>query len=487
MSSPIALLAVLLPVLGGGVLPFLPGHRAAARGVILAAAGCFGLCCALPWEAPGAGWLAPDHLGIALAILTSFTGLTTACFSAGYIDRECAAGRMGRGAARLYHGAFPFLLGALIAALLSDNIGLTWIAVEAATIAGVLVVGLPATAEAIEASWKYFILCGVAIALSLFGTIILYVAAVPALGEGAAAMRWSALATAAPRANGALLNLAFVFLLIGYGTKAGLAPLHGWLADAHAEGPTPVSAILSGAMLNVALVVLLRLRMIIGANAEAGMGAVSPGPPMMALGLLSLLVAAFALWQRRDAKRFFAFSSIEQNGLIAFAFGLGGAAAIFAGLLHMVLHTLAKAAVFQCIGRAAQWRGGQTFDDLGGLLGSQRRLALTLGCAILAVAGLPPFGLFSSEFLLATATARQAIWCSPLLVLGLVVGGWALLARLQGLWLGPPRPAQGPAPGPAPRFAMLLPAWLHLVLVLVLGLAMPGPVLAFLQQAAALR
>jgi hydrogenase-4 component F len=482
-ALPIAMLAVLVPVLSALGLPFLSGHRAAAWANVAVAAVTFLLCCALPLQDRGGTWLAPDHLGTMLAILTAFTGLTTAWFSVGYIAREVDGRRMGTRAVRVYHGAFPFLLGTLIAALLSDNIGLTWIAIEAATIAGVLVVGLPATEDAIEASWKYFILCGVAIALSLFGTIMLYVAAEPALGQGAAAMRWSALAEAAPKCNGTLLNLAFVFLLIGYGTKAGLAPLHGWMADAHAEGPTPVSAIMSGAMLNVALSVLLRLRGIMAGNAEAGMGAVSPGPPMMVLGLLSLLVAAFALWQRRDAKRLFAFSSIEQNGVAAFAFGLGGPAAIFAGLLHMVLHTLSKAAVFQCIGRAAQLRGGQSLEHLGGLLRTQKALALTLACAVIAVAGLPPFGLFSSEFLVATATARQAVWLSPLLALGLIVGAWALVNRLQGFCLGEPSAENGPAPGAA----LLVPAWLHLVLVLVLGLAMPAPVLAWLQDAALLR
>ena len=480
---PLALMAVLLPVLAGVLLPLLPGHEAAARANIGVAAGTFLLCCALPWTNPHGTWLVPDHLGAMLAILTSFTGLTTAIFSAGYIAREREAVRIGPRAVRLYHGAYPFLLGSLIAALLSDNIGLTWIAIEAATIAGVLVVSLPASADAIEASWKFFILCGVAIALSLFGTIILYVAAVPGLGEGEPAMRWSALTLAAPRANGTLLNLAFVFLLIGYGTKAGLVPLHGWMADAHAEGPTPVSAILSGAMLNVALSVLLRLRAIMAGNAEAGMGAVSPGPPMMVLGLLSVLVAAFALWQRRDAKRFFAFSSIEQNGIVAFAFGLGGPAAIFAGLLHIVLHTLSKAAVFQCIGRAAQLRGGQRMENLGGLLRTQRMLALTLACAVIALAGLPPFGLFSSEFLVATATARQAIWLSPLLGAGIVIGAWAMLNRLQGMCLGPATAEQGPSPGAA----ILWPAWLHLAIVVGLGLAMPAPVLAWLQDAAVLR
>jgi hydrogenase-4 component F len=268
-----------------------------------------------------------------------------------------------------------------------------------------------------------------------------------------------------------MLNLAFVFLLLGYGTKAGLAPLHAWMPDAHAEGPTPVSAVLSGSILNVALFVILRLRGVMAANAEA----IAPGPPIMALGLLSVLLASFALWRRRDVKRFFAFSSIEQSGVAAFAFGLGGTPAMFAGLLHLTLHTLTKAAIFQCVGRASQLKGGQRFSDIGGLLVGHRMLGLTLAAGIVAVAGLPPFGLFASEFLIVTETVRRLPWLALPLGLGLLVGAWALAARLIALCLGEPTPDQGTGPSAL----ALAPAWLHLAAVLVLGLAMPAGMVAW--------
>jgi hydrogenase-4 component F len=318
-------------------------------------------------------------------------------------------------------------------------------------------------------------LCGVGISLAFFGTIVLTLAVLPTVAAGPesalAAMRWSALPAAAPQAAAPLLNLAFVFLLVGYGTKAGLAPLHAWLPDAHAEGPTPVAAVLSGSILNVALVVILRLRGVMDANPAA----ISPGPPIMALGLLSVLLAAFSLWRRRDVKRFFAFSTIEQSGVAAFAFGLGGPLAAFAGLLHLTLHTLAKAAVFQCIGRACQVKGSQLFSEIGGLLAGHRALGLTLAAAIIAIVGLPPFGLFASEFLVVTATVRQAPLLALPLGIGLVVGAWALGWRLITLCAGPAMPDQGPAPT---RLA-LLPAWLHLALVAVLGMAMPGVLVAW--------
>jgi hydrogenase-4 component F len=200
----------------------------------------------------------------------------------------------------------------------------------------------------------------------------------------------------------------------------------------------------------------------------------------MALGLLSLLLAALSLWRRRDAKRFFAFSTVEQSGVAAFAFGLGGAPAVFAGMLHLTLHTLIKAAIFQCVGRAAQLKGGQKFTDIGGLIASHRALGLTLAAGIAAIAGLPPFGLFTSEFLIVMETARRLPWLSALLGFGLVVSAWALVWRLISLCLGQPTPDRGPAPG---RLA-LLPAWLHLALALGLGLAMPGAAVRWLSAVA---
>src|SRR5260370_29112942 len=179
--------------------------------------------------------------------------------------------------------------------------------------------------------------------------------------------------------------------------------MHAWMPDAHAEGPTPVSAVLAGSILNVALLVILRLRGLVAANYEA----IAPGPPIMALGLISVLLAAFSLWRRRDVKRLFAFSSIEQSGVAAFAFGLGGAGAMFAGLLHMTLHTLTKAAIFQCVGRACQLKGSQKFAEIGGLVTRHRLLGLTLAAGIVAVAGMPPFGLFTSEFLIVVETVRR--------------------------------------------------------------------------------
>lgn len=462
-------LVVLPPLLAAVLLPFL---RVAGPWICIGAStASFALACRLPWQ-PGAGaFLLVDRLSAHATLLTAFVGMTTAWYSRGHMAAELAAGRIEAPQLAQYHALFMAALASMLLALLANNTGLAWVGTEMATLALVLVVALPRTAEAVEAAWKFFLICGVGIALALFGTVLLYLAAVPVLGEGTAAMRWSALATAAPGCSGAMLTLAFVFLLVGYGTKAALAPLHGWMPDAHAEGPTPVSAVLAGSLLNVALLMLLRVRQILANNAAA----IAPGPALMTAGLLSVLLAAFGLWRRRDVKRFFAFSSIEQTGVAAFAFGLGGAGGIFAGLLHLTLHTLAKAAVFQGVGQACQLKGSQSFAAIGGLLPNHRALALTLAAGVIAIAGLPPFGLFASEFLVVSETMHRLPWAALPLGLGLVVGGWALAARLLDLCGAPPQPDAGPAPGPL----ALIPAWLHLALVALLGFAMPVPVAAW--------
>jgi hydrogenase-4 component F len=468
---------VLAPLVAALVLACIRPAPVAAWVNIAAGIATFGLACRLPWLQGAGSLLLVDPLSAHMAVLTAFVGMTTSWFSRGYVAVELAEGRLDAWRLRQYHALYQTFLGCMMLALLSNNLGVTWVAIEAATIATVIVIGLPRTAEAVEASWKFFILCGVGIALAFFGTMVLYLAALPALPAGLAPMSWDALAQAAPRCKGTLLNLAFVFLLIGYGTKAGLAPLHAWMPDAHAEGPTPVSAVLSSSILNVALVVILRVRNLLAANAEA----IDPGPPIMALGLLSVLMAAFSLWRRRDAKRFFAFSTIEQSGVAAFAIGLGGIPATFAAILHLTLHTLAKAALFQCVGRASQLKGGQRFADIAGLATGHPALGLTLAAAIVAVMGLPPFGLFASEFLIVVATLRQIPLLAAPLCLGLVVGGWALAARLIALCFGPATPDRGPAPG----LAALAPAWLHLALVGGIGLAMPAALSAWFLRIAA--
>lgn len=463
-------LVVLVPFAAAAGLGFVTDARLGAWINGGAATLAFLLACVLPWEPRAGLLLLADPLAAYMAILTSFVGMTTAWFSQGYMAVETAAGRFDAPRLRIYHALFQAGLGSLLLALLANNIAVTWGAIETATLVSVLALTLPRTEAAAGAARRQFILCGVGLAMALFGTLVLYLAAVPALGAGLPAMTWSQLPAAA--LNPAMLNLAFVFLLLGYGTKAALVPLHGWLPDSQAAGPLPLAAVLAGSILNVALMVILRLRWLLDATPEA----IAPGPPIMALGLASLLLAAFSLGGQRDVKRLFAGATIAQSGVAAFAFGLGGPAATFAGLLHLALLTLTRAAILQCVGAAVQLKGGQLCADIGGLLPRHRALGLTLAAGIVAVAGLPPFGLFATLFLILSETVSGVPWLAVPLALGLAVAGLAMAERLLALCLGPPTPDRGPLPG----LPALVPAWVQLALVVVLGLAMPAPLAAWI-------
>src|SRR5262249_25433107 len=300
--SDFALAAILLvPLAAAALLAALPDDRTTAwlnvRACIIPfCAALTPLAAARP--APG-HFLIVDDLNIVFIVLTTFVAFTTSVFSRSYIGHELESGRLTSVYLRFYHAMYQTLMFGMNLALLSNNLGLMWVAVELATLTTVLMVGIYRTEAALEAAWKYFLLGSVGIALALFGTILVYLAARAVVGEGLDAMAWSVLVQKAAGCDPALLNLAFLFLLLGYGTKVGLVPLHAWLPDAHAEGPTPISAVLSGLLLNVALFAILRFKSVMSANPDA----LAPGPLMVSLGLASVVFAAFMLYRRQDIKR----------------------------------------------------------------------------------------------------------------------------------------------------------------------------------------
>ena len=417
-----------------------------------------------------------DDFNVYMVVLNTFVGFTASVFSASYIGHELETGRLTPAYLRFYHAMYQAMMGAMNLALVSNNLGLMWVGIEVATLSTVVMVGIYRTPAAIEAAWKYFILGSVGIGLAFFGTILIYLAAEQVLGEGLVALTWTRLVAEAATFDPSLLSLAFVFLLIGYGTKIGLAPLHAWLPDAHAEGPTPVSAVLSGLLLNVALYAVLRFKMILAANAEA----LSPGPIMMVMGLLSLIFAALMLYRRRDIKRLFAYSSIEHMGIMTFAFGMGGPIANLAGLLHMTMHSLTKSAIFYAVGHVAQAKGTQKMADIRGLGETHPLLAWGLAIGVVAIAGLPPFGVFTSEFLVVSSTFAREPVLAVLLVLGILIALGALFMRLQGVLFGEPTTYNAPVrASSAPMFA-------HLGLVLAAGIYLPPPLVTWFEQIAKL-
>ncbi len=467
---------LLIPIISAAVLALLKNYRLTASLNVMASLLTFLAAASLFFvERPEAGrYILIDELNIVFIVLNCFVGLTTSVFSASYIAHEVETGRLTTTHLRFYHAMYQVLMFGMNLALIANNIGLMWVAIELATLTTVLMVGIYRSHEALEAAWKYFILGSVGIALALFGTILVYMAARPVVGEGQDAMVWTLLIRQAADFDPALLNVAFVFLLLGYGTKVGLAPLHAWLPDAHAEGPTPISAVLSGLLLNVALYAVLRFKLLLAANPAA----IAPGPLMVTMGLTSLIFAAFMLYRRRDIKRMFAYSSIEHMGIIAFAFGMGGPLANFAGLLHMTMHSLTKSAIFFAVGHIAQVKGTQKIADIRGLTATHPWLGWSLVVGVVAIAGLPPLGIFMSEFLVVTSTFARAPLLALPLVFGLLVAFGALLLRVTGLAFGTPSGST------APVEASYLPMFAHLALVLAAGLYLPPPLVEWFQQVA---
>ena len=453
-----------MPAIATIILIFQPDYKIAARLNTLASGLTFVFSLLLLMKGKETSeYLFVDDLNIVFVILSTFIGFTTSIFSASYIDYEVEKEKLNSNNIRFYHAMYQAMMIAMNLALLATNIGLMWVAVEMATLSTVLMVGIYRSSEALEAAWKYFILGSVGIALALFGTILVYTAAEPVIGEGYNSMVWTSLLGSADHFNPRLLNVAFVFLIIGYGTKVGLVPMHAWLPDAHAEGPTPISAVLSGLLLNVALYAILRFKMIIAANSAV----LSPGPLMIMLGLASVVFSAFMLYRRDDIKRLFAYSSIEHMGIITVAFGIGGPVANFAGLLHMTMHSLTKSAIFFAVGHISQVKGTQKIADIRGLTTSHPILGWGLVIGVIAILGFPPLGVFMSEFLLiSSAFARQPL-IAVVLVFGLLIAMGAMLQRLISMAFGEPNHSQG-----AVR-ASILPLYLHLLLVLLAGIYLP--------------
>ena len=471
-------LILVIPLVAAALLAVLPGYQATARLNVAATFATFLSALSLFVVArpePGS-YLLVDDLNIVFIVLTTFVAFTTSVFSASYIGHEIEIGRLTPAYLRFYHAMYQLLMFAMNLALIANNIGVMWVAIEIATLTTVLMVGIYRTHEALEAAWKYFILGSVGIAFALFGTILVYMVAQPLIGEGQDAMVWTILVQRAAEFDPALLNVAFVFLLLGYGTKVGLAPLHAWLPDAHAEGPTPISAVLSGLLLNVALYAVLRFKILLAASPQA----IAPGPLMMTMGLVSLIFAAFMLYRRRDIKRLFAYSSIEHMGIIVFAFGLGGPLANFAGLLHMVMHSLTKSGIFFAVGHIAQIKGTQKIAEIRGLTATHPALGWALVIGVVAIIGVPPFGIFMSEFLVVSSTfALQPLLAIPL-VFGLLVAFGALLLRLTGMAFGEPTGSTAPAQ------ASYVPMLAHFALVLGAGIYLPPPLVTWFQHVATL-
>jgi len=366
---------------------------------------------------------------------------------------------------RIFVNLFTFTM---LFAVSTNNVGFMWIAIEATTITSAVLIPLHLSKASVEASWKYILLSSVGIALAFAGTVLAYVDFVTIVGRQDEALNWPVLVAAAPLLDPEVMRLAFVFVLVGYGTKAGLAPMHTWLPDAHAEAPAPLSAMMSGVLLAVALYAVIRWE----AVANAALGAAFTDRFLLGLGLLSLGMAAFSLVRQHNYKRLLAYSSIEHTGLVCVGLGLGPLGT-FAAMLHLLNHTLAKSMLFFLSGRVLQRYRTTQIGKVAGLLQTMPATGGLFAAGLLALAGLPPFGIFISEFaLLRAGFAAGRFWTMGLVLVLLTLAFVGVIAHLNRMLYGVP---SSEVPRGEPSRWPLVPLTLCLAALVVLGLAIPPP------------
>jgi hydrogenase-4 component F len=339
------------------------------------------------------GLVVVDALGAAILVLVLVVAAIALAGSPAHLAHEASAGRLRRHDRGRYYALLVWFAGGLAAIPLVDSLGLVWVGIEATTIVSALLVGFARTPTAIEAAWKYLILGSIGIGFALLGTLLLYASSVSVLGETSDALAWTRLIAIAPRLDPGLARLAFIFALAGYGTKAGLVPFHTWLPDAHSQAPSPISALLSGAALAVALYALARFHLVVVGT----LGQAFSSTLLVVFGLLSLAIALPFIVAQGDLKRLLAYSSIEHLGLATLALGFGGRVALLGLTVHVASHGLAKATAFLAAGELVAERGSRRIGRLSGSLGRSPANSRALVVASLGLAGLPPSGIFVGE------------------------------------------------------------------------------------------
>ncbi len=416
-------------------------------------------------------FLRADALSTLLALCVSVVGALAAWLGPGLgtgEDYDAAQTRR----FRIFGNLFTFTM---LFAVTSNNVGFMWIAIEATTITSAMLIPLHVTKASVEASWKYILIGSIGIALAFGGTVLGYFDFVNLAGRQEAALNWTVLRASAPRLHPEVIQLAFVFILIGYGTKAGLAPMHTWLPDAHSEAPAPLSAMMSGVLLAVALYAVIRWEAVV--NAAVGTG--FTGGLYIALGILSIAIAAFSLVIQRNYKRMLAYSSIEHTGLICVGLALGPLGT-FAAMLHLLNHTLAKSMMFFLAGRVLHRYGTTEIGRVSGLLRVMPWTGGLFAAGMLAVIGLPPFGLFISEFALFRAGfAAGRPWLMGLVLALLAVAFVSMIGHLNRMLYG--APTAGVPVGEADLWS-LVPLGACLAALVLLGVVLPGPLQALLRQ-----
>ena len=409
-----------------------------------------------------------DSLSIIILDIVTVIYFLTSIYAIGYLQEEMRHGKISQEKLRLYYMLMYVFLFAMVLALTVSNIGILWVAIEATTLASAFLVGFNNDHNSLEAAWKYIIICSVGIAITLVGIIFMHLSSVDVIQSGDA-LKWNVLLSEAKNLNEPVLRFAFIFILIGFGTKAGLAPMHTWLPDAHSQAPSPISALLSGVLLNSAMYAIIRCLTIVNKNSGDSQFA---GRIMIGFGILSVLTAAVFILSQKDYKRLLAYSSIEHMGIIALAIGLFTPLSVFAGLLHMMNHSLTKSMLFLASGNILQKYNAREISKIRGLLKVLPFTGVIFLLGLLAISGTPPFSIFGSEVnvFVSIFDADQA-WLGIVLILLLAIVFAGIAATLFKVFYGEVdtsliEPGETNLPG---VFAM----GVLLIIIIVTGVTMP--------------
>ncbi len=416
-----------------------------------------------------------DALSVLLIVVIVVVGFLAALYSVGYIKRDIDHEKVRVDQVGWYYLAYHTFIWTMLVSVVVNNLGLLWVAIEATTLVSALLVGFYGTKAALEAAWKYLILCTVGIMFALLGVLITYYASEQSLGAEAG-LSWTTLMAHASQLDPGLMKLAFVFIVIGFGTKAGFAPLHNWLPDAHSQAPSPVSAVLSGVLLKCGIYGVLRFHLITAGT----MGPQFSSNLLLGFGLFSVVIAVPFILVQRDLKRLLAYHSVEHLGLIATAIGLGGPLGLYAGLLHLFNHAMAKALLFFVAGNLSQRYGTTQMSRIRSAIQVMPLTGTLLLLGTFAITGVPPFAIFVTEFgIVGAGFARGNVIAALVLIIALAIVFAGAFGHALDMAFGRPRLRLSPVMvGPLGGVALVVPA----LLIVLLGVYVPVPVNQALQR-----
>jgi hydrogenase-4 component F len=430
------------------------------------------------------GFLYADDLSALVCLLTASVSLVCAVYAVGYLREDEQSGAFGEEPAatsqlRKYYTLTPLFVTSMFLVALAGNLGVMWVAIEATTLASVFLVMLYGKATSLEAAWKYTTIAGVGLSMALFGTVLAYYAGHHLAGtDTIAGLNWPVLAGHAAQLDRTTMRLAFIMALLGYGTKAGLAPMHTWKPDAYSEAPVPAAAILSTATLNCALYGLIRFYIL----TSRSVGPEFPGRLLLIFGLLSMGISVPFVLVQKNFRRLLAYHTIDHAGIMAMALGVGGKLAALGLMLHMTYHTIAKSLLFLCAGNVYQRFKTDLFAKIkGGIIHAMPITGAVFLMATLAIVGMPPFSLFQSEFLIVRAAFGAGLYIPTALF---IVFGTAIFAgaalHVGGLVLGPASPEPVTPLFPWRDLSMLTLA----AILVIVAFWLPGPLLELIRGAA---